>query len=132
MNCPQRNIKFEKTIGIRPSDNNNGLLLYKNEENKPVTIECLTRCSSNTECLNFVLFYNTSSCFWYNKNFHGFEERDTVLDTDVAWFSKICADGKYDNTSFNEIKSTYHCEKSPCIQNSYSNGIIRKKPQSLL
>lgn len=94
MNCPRQNVKYEKTIGIRPSDNN-GLLLYQNKDNKPITNECLTRCLENPNCLSFVLFYNKSLCYMYNVNLDEIREKDIVIDGSAAWFTKICVYRKF-------------------------------------
>lgn len=90
MNCPPNNIRFEKTIGIRPSDNNHGFLLYQSKDNKPITIDCLTRCMQNNNCLSFLLSYKESSCFAYNLNFNGQKEKELLLDGDVVLFTKTC------------------------------------------
>lgn len=93
-NCPPNSIKFEKTIGVRPSGDNNALLLYKSDDQQaPITVECLSRCASNVDCLAFVLFYNTSMCLWYRNHIGAFQENENLADSDSAWFSKKCLHG---------------------------------------
>ncbi|KAK4875890.1 hypothetical protein RN001_012312 [Aquatica leii] len=90
MNCPRNQLRFEKIIGLRPSGDINGYLLHKHENYEPVTLDCLTKCSSNNNCLSFVIFYNSSECFWFDITIDGFDENDNVIDPNVAWFEKTC------------------------------------------
>ncbi|XP_019870370.2 uncharacterized protein LOC109598907 [Aethina tumida] len=91
MNCPTSDIKFEKILGLRPPPSSHPLALYQ-AANKtiPVTAECISRCHSNDECRSFVIYYNTSSCFWFKISSEGGQEIESVVDNDVAWFVKVC------------------------------------------
>lgn len=95
INCPQNQIHFEKIIGLRPPHSQHPLLLFKSDERKPITAECLSKCRENPDCLSFVLYYNTSHCFWFKSSVDGFQEEDNVLDSEVAWFAKTCRKGKF-------------------------------------
>ncbi|KAF5306123.1 hypothetical protein FQR65_LT07399 [Abscondita terminalis] len=90
INCPRNQLKFEKIIGLRPSDDINGYLLHKHENYEPVTLDCLKKCLSNNNCFSFVIFYNISECYFYGVRIEGFEENDSVIDSNVAWFEKTC------------------------------------------
>ncbi|KAK5645478.1 hypothetical protein RI129_006778 [Pyrocoelia pectoralis] len=92
MNCPQEHVKFEKIIGLRPSSDVHGYLLYKRKIYEPVALECLSKCSANVNCFSFVIFYNISECYWYDVDIRGSQETESVLDPNVVWFEKTCLD----------------------------------------
>lgn len=94
MNCPRDQVKFEKIIGLRPSNDISSYLLHRHENYEPVTSECLTKCLSDDSCVSFVIYYNISECYGYNVYIQSFEENDNIIDSDVAWFEKTCLRGK--------------------------------------
>ncbi|XP_044261886.1 uncharacterized protein LOC123009553 isoform X2 [Tribolium madens] len=89
-NCGKNDIHFEKVLGLKPSDRNVPLLLYKPDTNAttPITTQCLEKCQSNKECQSFVIYFNISICYWFRNAITGTEELE--LDSDTAWFIKIC------------------------------------------
>lgn len=91
-NCPQKDIKFEKILGVRPPLET-GALLYR-KENGAVTLECLQKCKQDPNCRSFVLHFNSSTCYWYREEAEGGQELDQVFDNEVAWFVKMCLNAK--------------------------------------
>ncbi|XP_072388554.1 uncharacterized protein [Diabrotica undecimpunctata] len=90
--CPATDLKFEKVLGLRPSNSTQAELLYQLEKNtpwKPVTAECISLCQSNNDCASFVLYYSTSKCYWYRNNVN-IVDIQNVIDENVSWFVKKC------------------------------------------
>lgn len=97
LNCPKSELKFQKTIGVNPTPFQNRILLYQGELLEPVTTECIDRCLNMDECLDFVIYYNTSACYWYSESESTPEDIGEEIDINAAWFSKICYNGKNKN-----------------------------------
>ncbi|KAH1001360.1 hypothetical protein HUJ05_010884 [Dendroctonus ponderosae] len=94
LNCPKSNIKFEKIIGLPPINLNREQLLVplnQNETDAAVTIQCLQNCQKNEKCQSFVLFYDTSDCYWF-ENDQTFIRNESGMEVDnaAAWFVKVC------------------------------------------
>lgn len=99
MNCPGANVKFEKVLGLRPPNTSHPVLLYQLEKGtplRPITSECIAKCSSNDKCTSFVLYYSMFRCYGFRNIVKGAEESENVIDDDAAWFIKVCfANGKF-------------------------------------
>lgn len=94
LNCPKSNIKFEKVIGLPQITLNREQLLVpfnQNGTDGAITIECLKNCKENEKCQSFVLFYDTSECYWF-ENDPTFTRNESGMEVDnaAAWFVKTC------------------------------------------
>ncbi|CAH1101390.1 unnamed protein product [Psylliodes chrysocephalus] len=93
-NCPTADIKFEKTLGLRPPNSSHPEILYQLQKNtplRPVTSECIAKCQSNNECASFVLYYSVSRCYWFKHKENNFtDDSENVIDDNAAWFVKKC------------------------------------------
>ncbi|XP_057669969.1 uncharacterized protein LOC130902128 [Diorhabda carinulata] len=93
LNCPPSELKFEKVLGLRPSNSTISRLLHQSNPSiisRPVTSECIAKCLTRDDCSSFVLFYSVSKCYYYSSNFSVVDDKDQVIDENVAWFIKKC------------------------------------------
>nr|XP_022918554.1 uncharacterized protein LOC111427577 isoform X1 [Onthophagus taurus]XP_022918556.1 uncharacterized protein LOC111427577 isoform X1 [Onthophagus taurus]XP_022918557.1 uncharacterized protein LOC111427577 isoform X1 [Onthophagus taurus] len=88
-NCPKENVNFEKVIGLRPP-NIKPLLLFRDPNKLPVTLQCLRKCGDIDDCQGFILNYQNQTCYWYREKIYASEEYDSISDSHVAWFLKTC------------------------------------------
>lgn len=94
LNCSKSETYFVKIFGTKTSNLDNPMLLYEGEPLSPITEECLAKCLDNDQCLDFVLYYNASICYWYKNSRKPVDDFKDIADPNAVWFSKTCLRGK--------------------------------------
>ncbi|XP_050314459.1 uncharacterized protein LOC126748949 isoform X2 [Anthonomus grandis grandis] len=94
LNCAQKDLTFEKLIGLPIPDVHNQQILIQSDKSNhsySITLDCINSCRNNATCRSFIIFYKDMVCYWFDTDLTkvNFNDR-TEGDADSAWFVKVC------------------------------------------